>query len=704
MKNNLKKIIEKISNFFSNRNIILAIITVLIGGIYIVTLFNIQVINGKEYREKSEKKMLRNETIIAARGEITDRNGVILATNKLSFDLILYKVKSTNEEQNTAIFNTIQILESNGDKIYSTFPINDEKNGFSFSTEEELTKWKSEMNIKKEYNFDQTIDYYIDKYKLTPYKREYAIKIIMVRYEASLMGYSLFKPATIAKDISEKSLAMLEEEKFKLFGLDTISVPKRYYPEGLLAAHTIGYVSRISSEEYTKLKDSGYTQNSNIGKMGIEQTYEKYLKGIDGVRKVEVDSYGTVSSENDTTKSITGQNVTLTIDYRLQKVAEESLIKVINEIKVGTPTMKKHEDASAGSVVVLDTVTGEILAMVSYPSFDINSFVDGINYKEWNILNTSALTPMVNRSISGLYSPGSTYKMLVGLAGLNAGKITPTEKINDPGIYPFGHNPKCWIYEMYKRTHGNINVSEAIKVSCNCYFYEVGRRVGISDIVSYAKLFGLGEKTGVEIAGEKKGQIAGDNYTGDWYLGETLSAAIGQSYNSYTPIQLTNYISTIANGGTLNKVTVIKSIQDSENNYVNLDELNKYGAEFTGVNFESRSLNLKEENINAIKQGMLSVTNDRGGTSYNTFKDLGIEVAGKTGTAEVSSGSSNGIFVGFAPYDKPKIAIVAIIEHGGEGTYTANVVRPIMDEYFKIDKEDKLNEKKENVVENGVVF
>lgn len=438
--------------------------------------------------------------------------------------------------------------------------------------------------------------------------------------------------------------------------------------------------------------------------MGIEQAFEKYLKGTDGVRRVEVDSYGTASSENVITKSVTGQNVTLTIDYRLQKVAEESLAKVINEIKVGTPTMKKHEDASAGSVVVLDTVTGEVLAMVSYPSFDINSFVDGINYKDWNTLNTSSLTPMLNRSISGLYSPGSTYKMLVGLAGLNAGKITPTEKINDPGVYPFGHKPHCWIYDMYGMTHGYVNVSEALKVSCNCFFYEVGRRIGIADIVAYAKLFGLGEKTGIEIAGEKAGQIAGDNYKGDWYLGETLSAAIGQSYNSYTPIGLANYISTIANGGTLNKLTLIKSISDTESNSVSLDELNKYSTEFTGVNFESKKLDLKQENIDAIKLGMLNVTSDRGGTAYNTFKDLGIEVAGKTGTAEVSSGSSNGIFVGFAPYDKPKIAIVAIIEHGGEGTYTANVVRPIMDEYFKIAKEDKLNEKKENVVENGIKF
>lgn len=700
----MKKIVEKISNFFANRNLILVVITILIGIIYTLVLFNIQVINGKEYREKSEKKMLRNETITAARGPITDRNGVVLATNKRSYNVIIYKVKSDITKQNDAILNTIKILESNNDKIYSTFPVNDSNDGFNFLSKDEELKWKKEMNIEEDYNYNQVIDYYVNKYELLEYPEEYRLKIIKIKYEASLMGYSLFKSATIAKDISEKSLAKLEEEKFKLCGIETTSVFKRYYPFQTFAAHTIGYVSNIDKSEYDKLKNDGYSQNSSIGKMGIEQSFEKYLKGEDGLKKVEVDSYGTISSEKEAIKPVTGKTLKLTIDYRLQKVAEESLEKVINEIKVGTPTMKKHEDANSGSVVVLDTTTGEILAAASYPSFDINSFVGGIDYKKWNELKNSPLEPMFNRTIAGLYAPGSTFKMLVGLAGLNSGKVTIDEKINDPGIYPYGHKPKCWIYESYKRTHGNVNLSEALKVSCNCYFYEVGRRIGIEEIVEYGKLFRLNEKTGIEIAGEKVGQLAGENHKGQWYLGETLSAAIGQSQNSFTPIALANYISAIANGGDLNKLTVIRDVSDNQGNTITLDELNNHTQKFTGVNFNGTKLNIPKENIDAIKLGMLYVTNDRGGTSYATFKDLGVEVAGKTGTAEVPSGSSDGIFVGFAPYDKPKIAIVAIIKHGGEGTYTANVVRPIMDEYFKIDTEDKLNEKKQNVVENNIIF
>ena len=318
---------------------------------------------------------------------------------------------------------------------------------------------------------------------------------------------------------------------------------------------------------------------------------------------------------------------------------------------------------------------------------------------------------MYNRAISGTYSPGSTYKMLVAFAGLETGGITVDEKYYDPGVYPYGHRPVCWLYSSRGTTHGYVNVSGAIKGSCNCYFYEVGRRIGIAKIVEYSKLFGLGEKTGIELPQESPGQIAGaddsseDGLKSPWYLGDTLSAAIGQHENQYTPIQLANYISAIANGGTLNKVSVLKEIKnESTMETVPLSDIEKTMEEFTNVKFEPRKINIKEEYLNAIKEGMLSVTTETGGTANIVFKNSNIKVAGKTGTSQVSSGTNNGLFVGFAPYDNPKIAVVAIIEHGEEGTYTANVVKPIMEEYFKISEEDKLNEKEQNVVDNKVEF
>lgn len=689
------------------------IVVIVISVIFIATLLNLQIVNGENYREQSEKRMLRTKNITAPRGEIYDRNGVILATNKLSYDVELYKVRVSTKEQNDGILRLVEILNENSDKVYSTFPVNDDLNGFNFENTEEEQKWKKEMKLDSTLTFDQVIDKYIEKYELQDYSdnRLNQIKMIEIKYEANLNGYSLFNSATIAKDISQKSVAKIGEEKYKIYGISIVSVPKRYYPNGNLLSHTIGYVSKISSTEYEKKKEQGYNVNSVIGKAGIEQSFEKYLRGNDGVIKEETDTLGNVSSQTETTEAKSGDNVTLTIDYRLQKVAEESLLNTINGLQNGTLVGKKFSDANAGAVVVLDVDSGEVLASASYPTYDINSLIGGISIKDWNALQNNSLHPMVNRVVSGIYSPGSTFKMLVGMAGLMNGKITVDEKYYDPGIYPYGYHPKCWLYTDRHMTHGWINIEGAIKGSCNCYFYEVGRRIGISEIVKYAKLFGLGQKTGIELSGEVAGTIAGaddkseDGLKSPWYLGDTLSAAIGQSGSSYTPIQLANYIATIANGGKLNKVSLIKSVDNEvAGTSESLADINKYTSEYTGVNFEEKDLNINSEYIDAIKKGMLSVTSETGGTSYIVFKNSDIQVAGKTGTAQVPNGNNNGIFVGFAPYDNPKIAVVAVIEHGGEGTYTANVVKPIMEEYFNIDKESKQNEKAQNVSNQDIKF
>lgn len=706
----MKKLFGKIMQVLNHRTLVLSFVVIVVAMVLIAKLFELQIVNGETYREQSEKRMLRSETIVAPRGEIVDTNGVILAMSKRSFDVDLYRVSVENAEQNAAIAKLIQILESNGDSIYSTFPINSEHTAFDFESQEAEKKWKKEMKLEENLTFDQTINSFIEKYKLQEYgqDRTLQIKMVMVKYEGVLNGYSLFRSATIAKDISEKSVAQLDERRNELLGVKVDSVPKRYYPYANLFSHVLGYTSKISSSEYDKVKDTdqGYTQNSIIGKAGVEQSFENYLKGTDGVRKVETDTRGNVSSETISKEAKSGDTVKLTIDFRLQKVAQEALESTIQGLQNGTiPFNKKPiKDAKSGSVVVLDVNSGEVLAMVNYPNYDTNSLVGNISTKDWNALLNDPLRPMFNRAISGTYSPGSTYKMLVGLAGLQTKNITVDEKYLDPGIYPYGYHPRCWLYSDRGATHGWINISGAIKGSCNCYFYDVGRRMGIADIVNYSKLFGLGQKTGIELSQEATGQIAGDTKD-PWYLGDTLSAAIGQSYNSYTPIQLANYIATIANGGNLNKVSLIKEIKDDTNSQsVSLADIEAHAKEITGVDFEPKKLDIDSKYIDAIKEGMLSVTNDVGGTAQIVFKNSNIKVAGKTGTSQVTSGSNNGIFVGFAPYDKPKIAVVAVIEHGDEGTYTANVVKPIMEEYFKISTENKSNEKEQNAVKEKISF
>ena len=659
--------------------------------------------------------MLRTETILAPRGLITDTNDVILATSKNSFNVLLYRVNVETEKQNQSISKLISILESNGDKIYSTFPVNDTLDGFSFSDEESEKKWKQNNKIDENYSFDETIDYYIDRYKLEEFDdRKMQIKIIEVKYEGSVNSYSLSNSALIAKDISDKSNAQIEEQSYELYGVEIASVPKRYYPQKDLFSHILGYVGKIGKEEYEKVKESGkYNINSEYGKLGVELTFEEYLKGTDGVKKVETDKEGNVSSETITQDAITGKTLKLTIDYRLQKTAQDALKNTIDGIKNGSLTFDKKgiSDASSGTVVVLNCQTGEVLALVNYPSYDNNLFINGISTKDWKKISEDSLKPMYNRAISSAFSPGSTFKMLVGIAGLQTGKITVDEKYTDPGIYPYGHKPMCWKYSTNRTTHGTINVSGAIKGSCNCFFYEVGRRIGIAEIVKYAKLFGLGQKTGIELPEEASGNIAGsdknseDGLKSPWYLGDTLSASIGQSENQYTVLQLANYISAIANGGRLNKVTIVKSIKDeTTGEEVPRSEIEEYSKKITGVDFEERDLGISSEYIDAIKEGMLSVTTDTGGTAAIVFKNTNIQVAGKTGTSERVNGSNDGIFVGFAPYDNPKIVVAAVIEHGGEGTYTANVVKPIMEEYFNIVTEENEKEKALNMVENGIKY
>ena len=695
---------KKIKEFFNNRILVIKFILILVGALLILRLIDLQIVNGESYREQSEKKMLRATVVEAPRGEIYDRNGVVLATNKLAYDVVIYKVGMDDDKLNKTLLKVINILEKNKDEMYTSFPMDSLKEGFY--TKEQRKKVCEIYGLEESLTDKEILTHMYEKYGLNSkdFKENEKFKVAKLRYEIAINIFSLFSPVTLAKDVSYNSMAIIEESKENLPGIEINVNSKRYYPHGTLASHLLGYVSSINSEEYAKLKDQGYLYNSNIGKMGIETTMEKYLKGDNGIKRTEVDSEGEIASEYMYKEAVSGNNVTLTIDYRLQTVAETNLKKVIKNIATGAKGYVKQSGANAGAVVALDVNSGEVLAMASYPTFNPNDFVSGIKYSKWKSLSENKTKPMFNRVISGTYSPGSTFKMLSALAGLNSGVVTIKEKIKDNGRYEYGNHPMCWVYSYYGRTHGYLNVTGAIKVSCNCYFYEVGRRMGIDNLVKYAKMFGLGSKTGIELYGEASGIIAGDNKEMDWYLGDTLSAVIGQSYNSYTPIQLANYISTLANGGTLNKVSVVKDVTTNEYQNVSETEIANYVEEITGYKFISTKLELNKEHVNAVVEGMKSVTSEQGGTSYLVFKNSDIEVAGKTGTAQVSSGTPNGIFVGFAPIDNPQIAVVAIVEHGDSGSAVANIVKPILEEYFSISKDGEETKDDTNILVPSISY
>lgn len=667
---------------------LITILVYIVGIVLIVQLFNLQIVNGKEYRETSNTRLSRETVIKAARGSIKDRTGNLLVTTKMGFNIELYKTKINTTTLNKTILNTIKILENNNDKYINNLPILIEPFKFTIDDEESQVNWKKENDIKEDATPEQCFYELKEKYKIEQDNILEAYKIMVVRYEISRNGYSSIRPVTIAKDVSRESAVKLGEQSIYFPGISATNEPMVSYPSGSLASHILGYVGNITETELDGREDT-YGINDVIGKVGIQYVFEEYLRGKDGIKQLDMSVDGTITDEYITQEAVAGSDVILTIDANLQAATEKALANNIKKIASGG--FSKRSDAKAGAAVVMNVKTGEILAMASYPDYEPELFVNGISQKKLDEYNKG--DNIFNRAISGVYAPGSTFKMITAIAGLETGVITPTEKINDIGVYKKAHEPACWIWNSYGMSHGWLNVTEAITHSCNYFFYEVGYRATIDNIAKYAKYYGLGEKTNVELPMEEKGIVATRDKAkerGDeWQIGETLSAAIGQSYNSYTPIQMAKYISMLANGGEPIDVTIVKSINDVNGNQVSKEDITKFVNAKLGLTKEKKeNLNIKKGNIDAILKGMKGVTSEEGGTAYSTFANFNIELGGKTGSAQTDvQGKINGWFVGFAPYEEPEIAVVVLVENAGSGSYTAEVARDILQEYFGMNME-----------------
>ena len=650
-----------------------------------------QIVNGESYREQSEKRLTRESETYAPRGEIYDRYGKLLVTSEASYILQLYRTKISSEELNNVLLKVAEILEKNGDTYYNDLPIDFETMSFTKS-ESYMKSWKKNNKIEETADVEQVIDFYKEKYDILTENAEELSKIIGMRYEISSNGYSSYRAVTLAKNISYKSVIEIEEKNAELSGVYITKQPTRKYLTGTVASHILGYTGKISDTEYASKKEEGYSLNDIVGKSGIESSFEEYLRGTNGSKRLEMDSYGRISNEEEVEQSSMGNSIVLTIDLDLQTKTEEVLADIVKKIQNGELNGTKYKDATAGAAVVLEVKTGEVLALASYPTYSPQDFIDGINNTEYNMYFNNIDRPMYNRAIQGLYPPGSTFKMITGIAAIESGGIGVNEMVNDTGVFYLGHKPACWIWNSRRQVHGNVNAKTALMVSCNYYYYEVASRIGIDTISEYAKKFGLGEKTGIELYGEASGTVASREYVEKlnakgakktWTIGDTLSAAIGQSYNTYTPLQMCYYLSTLANKGKKTDVTIVKDVIDAEGNSLELSEIKKNINEKLGIEEKLKEdVKMNESTINAIFEGMRSVTGDHGGTVYGTFSSFPIEVAGKTGTATSGNGSDNAWFVGFAPYDDPEIAVVVIVEHGGHGYFTARAVKDIMEEYF----------------------
>lgn len=660
----------------------LTTIIYIFGIILLLQLFNLQIIHGEEYREQSNTRLTRESTAVAARGSILDRNGNPIVENSMGFSLELYKSKVDNQTLNTTILNIVDVLEKNEDSYKDSFPVKineEEQYYFDFDTDEKAINWKKKMKLDEKLNAQQCIQQLKEKYEIQ-FDNIYQIrKVLAVRYQILQDGYSTTKSIIISNNISRKSALEFNERSENFPGVSVVVEPIRQYTSGNLASHVVGTIGKISEVK------EGYNANDYIGKTGIEYLFEKYLKGQDGTKQIDMSVDGTNTEEYVTQDAVEGSDVVLTIDANLQKVTEQALANNIQKINSGG--FGKKYATNSGAAIVMNVKTGEVLSMASYPDFNPQDFVGGISSENWEKYNTED-TPQVNKTMQTAYAPGSIFKMVTAIAGLESGAITTKETINDTGVYPKYTNPKCWIYTDYHKGHGRLNVSGAIQHSCNYFFYETADRMGIDTLAKYAKYFGLGTKTGIELPNETSGTLASKEtkqnlYNEQWYAGETLSAAIGQSYNSFSLVQIAKYISMLANGGNKIQPTIVEKIINADGTEVSREEIQNYIKEKAGITDENQEdISISQDNLRAILEGMESVTDDQGGTAYSIFKNFAISVGGKTGSAETSTGKVNAWFVGFAPYDDPQIAVVVLVENGGHGYYTAEAVKEIIEQYF----------------------
>lgn len=685
----------------NNRYLILCICFLAFGFILVFRLFNLQIVNGEKYSQTSEKRLLKETVVKAPRGMIYDRNGMAIAINRQGYSIDLVKTSITTAELNEMLLRLAKLLEEYGVKYansmtkYLTFdPLS-----FNGKSEKAIKEWETnenKLNIpEKDIKTDAVeLFEYLRKTKFKiddSYTSEEAYKIMVLRYEILIDNWNYTKGGTIsiATDVSADVISKIEEMHHLFPGVITSIEPIREYVNASDEAHVLGYIRAISTDEYEALKDEGYSNNDLIGKAGVEKSAERYLRGTDGKMSIEVGTTGIITSKTETVPAIPGNNIILTLDTNLQKTAMESLARNIEKIRnkeSGLNNKNNFGDANAGSVVVLDVNSGEVLAMVSYPTFDPQIFLESSDnveaQKAISSLSTDENKPEYNRAIKGIYAPGSTFKPLTAISALEKGVITPERNsVYDPGYYD-ASGRILYCLEYPRTGHGLLTLKKALETSCNIYFYDVGVRTTIDVIDKWADYFGLGKKTGVDLPDEKAGMMSSKELKKKlrndiWRPADTAQVSIGQFDNAFTPLQIANYISTIANGGKRYTPYIVKKVVAYDGSTVN-ETVPSYVE-----------VPVKESTINAVKEGMIAVAAGTDGTAYKYFTGLPFQVAGKTGTAQTSTQathSANALFVCYAPADDPQIAIAVVVERGAWGSNVAPIARDIIDEYFGLNR------------------
>ncbi len=816
-------------NFFyrfskvANERIYIFLFLMFIGFLVLtIRLFNLQILEGDEHYVEFKESIIREVSVSAQRGYIYDKYGIPLASTKIVYNLKYDRnMKATSDELNRLLLEVIKVLRKSDRDIIDELPISMERPyKFTYTSETKVKNWlEKDIDMKVEQlpsNFDAepAINFLKEKFEIDyPDESEHTIRrLIALRYSLYIKRYYSYLPLVVASDVNDSIVIELEEKKEVFPGLYVEAEPIRDYTSPKAFAHILGYLGKINETEYEELKSVGYTTDDMIGKTGIEKEMEKYLRGVDGKKIVEVDNLGRKISSTNVIEPINGNNIYLNIDAKFQEKVYNTVEKQLNEILISRingssprgvisignvynalaegnaivlsvllkatsgvqkivgerllsnmteeetyrqafsrmaksglisyrellqilveqgkivdetlvnaigrgswsstqimmECLKRQQinaedlwlNPGAAAAVVLDVKTGKVLAMVNYPSYDSNKFIGNFDQEYYSGLINNPATPLINRALTQRKAPGSTFKMITAIAGLEEGVITSYSTIYDKSIFTEAGNlaAKCWIYPG---SHGSVNVIKALEVSCNYFFYTVGYNLARSDtgrismkainaINKYANLFGLNSKSGIELASveyvpqmaspEFKEKVilasnpSASQYDTRWFDGDTIRAAIGQSYNNFAPIHMAKYVATIASSGLRYTPYLIDRIEIRSSNE-NIKNMPKLEAK----------LDIKQETFDTVKKGMLNVTQGVNGTARGSFTNFNINVAAKTGTAQEGPVLEHAWFVGFAPYEDPQIAVVTFIPYNYVSTHATILAKNIINDYFTID-------------------
>ncbi len=657
----------------------LVILAIVAAVVFVGRLYFLQVVEGEEYLERSAKRTSRTVTLTAPRGEILDRFGRPLVTNRMSFSVVFDATTWDKSRREEILTYLTRLFAENGGEHIDTLPVSTAApfsytytDGENSSEEREIKSYIKDRKWEEDISAESLIQSMAERYDIKTQDKKLLRTLLGVCYEMETRGFSKSSPYTFARDVDRGIVTKIKENSRRLPGVMIEVEPVREY-KTQAAAHLLGRVGIIYREEYEELKKKGYKQTDVVGKDGIERAFEDYLRGIDGSRTTETTTTGKTTTVLYEKAPVLGKNCILTIDLEMQEAAEKALSELVPRLRREGNDRLGGTNAKGAAVVAIDVKTGGILTLASYPTFDISNY-----NKEYNRLKSDKYLPMFNRAISGTFPPGSTFKPITAIAGMEEGIIAPDEKMHTTGKYMYyapSTTPMCDIYRQYGKTHGDIDVSEALQVSCNYFFYDVGRRLGIGTLSSWAERFGLGERTGIEIGGEARGRVASEEAREEagkvWYPGETLSAAIGQSDTMVSPLQLANYLAQVVNHGVRYKPHLLKSVRDPDTN----EEIMSTEPEVAG------RVEMSEETYTAVIEGLHAGAQSPGGTSYSMFATYPVSVGGKTGSAQ-APGGSHALYVAFAPVEDPEVAVAVVVENGGQGARVTSAAKAVFDAYF----------------------